>query len=54
MSANPAPNAATSPWSATARTSSATPLAVRRGAAEERLPQCGRKRACDQFEIRAP
>ena len=36
MSAKPAPNAATSPWSATARASSATPAGARRGAAEGR------------------
>jgi hypothetical protein len=34
MSANPAPNAAISPWSATARASSATRVAGRRGAVE--------------------
>src|ERR1700722_3619942 len=36
MSGKPAPNAATSPWSATARASSATPAAPRRGAVELR------------------
>ena len=34
MSANPAPNAAIAPWSATARASSVTPAAARRGAVE--------------------
>jgi hypothetical protein len=44
MSANPAPNAAISPWSATAHASSATPAAARRGAAETSALHDGRGR----------